>query len=308
MSGEHQGLSQSAAIRMHTSKVFWKIASPEVIAAIERHNRAVGTRLQRFVQAAIKVYLLGPLFFAAVRGFLRVRVVNGQRLHRLAPERKVIYAPRHFYEWDPFVMLYGCAYSRIVRTPWLDPIAFAGHFWMKSRLRRAVSWCLGLVGVVRKAGLKQSGLERAGDLLGEARPISIAVLPTGPIGRSERYEVKPGLAQVAIAYPDVVIQPVTMVGVQYLRWRSVWRLRRPPVTIAFCEPFRASEIGGRTPEERIRRICGEIARRWTEEEVKLGARPPVEAALPCADRSVEAPAAAAPAAPAAERTPETALR
>jgi 1-acyl-sn-glycerol-3-phosphate acyltransferase len=284
--------TDSAIRRVNASGLFWALAAPATIEAIESHNRTVGTRVQRFTQALVKVFLLGPIFFACLRALLRVRVVNARRLSSIIPQRKVIYACRHFYEWDPFIMFYGAGWTRALRAPWLDPVVFAGHFWMKTRLRRLVSWLLGLIGVIRNQGLGQYGLERVSELLGSPRPMAVAVCPTGPIGRSECYEVKPGIAQLALANPEVTIQPITFVGIQHLRFRSLWRLRRPPVTIAFCEPFRAADVKGATPEERIHGICAEIARRWTDEELRLGAAAPVvtlpQAAGPLADEPVRA--------------------
>ena len=109
------------------SGAFWRGASPELRTAIARHNARVGTLLQRSVSGFFRIYVFGPIFWAALRVFLRVRVIGAENL---VDERwRAIFAIRHFFEWDPFISYWGSLFPAAFWRPYLTPITLAGHFW-----------------------------------------------------------------------------------------------------------------------------------------------------------------------------------
>jgi 1-acyl-sn-glycerol-3-phosphate acyltransferase len=254
------------------SGVFWANADPKHIERIHRYNETIGSRLHRFVQKLFLLWICGPIITVLMRIFCRVQVIGVERLDSLGSG---IIAARHFYEWDPAFFYTAALWTRAFFRTSLTPLTLAGHFWTKTRPRRIISWCMGIMGVVRGEGLNQGAVARAAELVKESRASFISIFPTGPIGRSRTYDVKPGVGYLALRCPDVPVIPVTIVGLQELELRSVLRLERPLITIVFGTPFTATEVDAATDAARIEAICDRIGSSWSLAERRLFAAPPV---------------------------------
>lgn len=264
--------------RLNASGLFWATARPEVIQAITRHNERVGSRLQRFLSRLVFVYMAGIAVRLAAALFLRLRVEGRDRLRRAG--KKVILAPRHYYEWDP-LLTFSALYPDGLFAPRLLPISIAGHFWMRSKLRRTLSWLGGVLGVVPGEGPDRGAIARAARLFHESRALTVAIFPTGPIRRARSYEVRPGVGYLAGLCPDVPVVPVTVLGVADLRLGDVLRLRRPEVVISFGEPICARSLPAGPLDEQAAAVCDRIAAAWEADKARLlGRSRPATAAAP----------------------------
>jgi 1-acyl-sn-glycerol-3-phosphate acyltransferase len=261
------------------SGMFWSAASPETQKKLERHNRRIGKLWQRLLHRFLAVYVLGPWIYLWVRLSFRVRAMGTEHLRACSPH--AIYAFRHFYEWDPFLTFFGSAWTRSLRRPHLHPNALVGHFWVKTRVRRAIATALGLLALPRGGGPRNQAIERASELLRRAEAGTVSIAPTGPIGESQFFDIRPGIGWLAAACPDVPVVPVTLLGVQGVRPGLGLFFRRPRVTIAFGRPFLAREIAGRTFDERVEGICRRVGEEWARlegrEAVPASGRVPVQA-------------------------------
>jgi 1-acyl-sn-glycerol-3-phosphate acyltransferase len=221
-----------------------------------QHNQRIGTRPQRLAEWLFTVYVVGPLLWALVRLAFRVRVENAGVLDRLGG--RAIFAIRHFHEWDAVVLFYGAAWTRALRRPYLHPNTLVGPFWSRGRWQRFISFFFGNIAV----GRGPSGLRRAGELLGDRRPFTIGIAPTGPIGLATRYEIKPGVAALALAAPAVPVISISIAGVQGVRLGPSLFWRRPRVTIRLAEPFHVGELPAGDDEERAERLRERIRADW----------------------------------------------
>jgi 1-acyl-sn-glycerol-3-phosphate acyltransferase len=231
------------------------------LRAIERHNRRVGGRAQRIASRLFMVYVVGPVAFLLVRLAFRVRVTGREALAGCLPH--AIFAFRHFYEWDPFVICFATLWTRSILRPQVQPLTLAGPVWLRTRARRAASWLFGLVGAGSR---RESGLERAIEVLRAPAAATVSIAPTGPIGRARRYEVKRGIGRLAVACPEVPVYAVAVSGLADVRLGLGLLLRRPVVTIRFAAPFRGREVAGETEDERVSDVCERIRRSWEELE------------------------------------------
>jgi 1-acyl-sn-glycerol-3-phosphate acyltransferase len=251
----------SQSDRLSVSQEFWRQDRSDLVAALERHNRRVGSPPQRLLHRLVALYLLGPVIYLALRVLFRVRVSGRDQVERAGP--RAILAYRHFYEWDPFVTFYAGLYiPYVVTRPYMRPILLAGQFWTRTRLRRALSLLVGVMGLARGSGREQSALRRARELLDSGRPVTIAVAPTGPIGKRREYEVRPGVAQLAVDAADVPVVPVTTLGVQDLRLGDLLLLRRPVLEVRFGAAFRARDFGDAELADRLTGITERIRDCW----------------------------------------------
>jgi 1-acyl-sn-glycerol-3-phosphate acyltransferase len=250
-----------------TSGLFWAAATPAFVDAVRRHNRRIGTTLHALVSKFWSVYLVGPLVGLLARALLRIRIVHANRLDEAGGA--VILAARHFFEWDPFLTYYTVLWPKALACPRLSPTTFAGQYWMRTRLRRVLSWLFGIMGVIRGQGSRQTAIERAAEMISAGRREVFGIFPTGPIGRRREYQVKSGVGYLALRAPEVPVIPVAVTGVQQLTLGAVLRLARPEVTIVLGEPIRACEVEGATEEERVAAICTHVAASWRIEEARV---------------------------------------
>jgi 1-acyl-sn-glycerol-3-phosphate acyltransferase len=250
------------------SRVFWTATTPAHRARIERHNRRIGTGLQRFVEQLLSLYVVAPLVFVLLSLLFRVRVIGKERIAQSGG--RAIFAVRHFYEWDPFFTFGIILFPRAFLRPSEKPLYLAGHHWTRSRFWRFLSYLFGIVGVSRGEGPKQGAMARAAALLGGRRRVSVAIFPTGPIGRAPYYDVRPGVGYLATLQPDAPILPVTVMGLQHLSWRDVLRLRRPRICIALGEPIYGRDCPAEE-SERAAAVCLRVREAWTADETKLRA-------------------------------------
>lgn len=202
------------------------------------HNRRIGGSWQRRVSVGLLLYTLGPFIKIMIHCFFRVETVNARVYERL--HGQCIWAFRHFFEWDPFLIFYGGLFLPAFFRPRLLPYFIAGKFWMKSPLRRSLSWGLGLIGVEPRTGADQSGMRAAVSVLQKNGGIAIA--PTGPRGHSTTYRLQPGVGRLSEIVPDAPVVPIALVGVRELRWVDVLTFRRPCVSIRFGEPRSALDL------------------------------------------------------------------
>jgi 1-acyl-sn-glycerol-3-phosphate acyltransferase len=248
--------------RRRGSRRFWKGADPRFLKTLERHNTRIGSPLQRVLSRAFMIFALGPAVFVLVHTVFRIRVVGREHLDKTT--ERAILAWQHFFEWDPLLTSGIALWARAIARPRWQTYCLGGHFWMKSRPRRLVSWLFGLIGVQRGVGMEQGGLRRASEILSGPAARSVAIYPTGPIGRSVDYEVRPGVAYLSLACPDVPVIPAAVLGVRELRWRDVLMLRRPEIHLVFGEPFRGRDLPGTPCERRVQDICQRIEDHWRD--------------------------------------------
>lgn len=252
------GRWRAASVRLRTGYSA-EFAALGLIETLERHNARVGSWLQRMLHRIVWVWLLSPLAYLLLRALFRVRVEGKQHLAPLGG--RAIYAFRHYWEWDPFVVYYLLLFPRGVFQTHLVPVSLVGRFWMRTRLRRAFAWWCGLLGLVPRAE-PEGAIARAADLLRSWRRLTVAIFPTGPTGRAANYEVKPGVGYLAARCPEVPVVPVWVDGPQHMSWRSVLLLKRPPLTIRVCPSFTAAELAGGSAEQRAHAISERVAKEW----------------------------------------------
>jgi 1-acyl-sn-glycerol-3-phosphate acyltransferase len=258
--------AQRAAGRQ--SRRFWRGADPQFLETLEQHNARIGSPLQRCFFRAFCLYVMGPVVFLAVRLLFRFRVVGLERIE--ATPGRAILACQHFFEWDPFFVQVGALWTRFFYRPSRLPYNLGGHFWVKTRMRRAFSWWVGLIGIRRGGGSEQDALRRASEILNGSAPGSIAIYPTGPVGRAAHATIKPGVAFLSLSSPEVPVVPVAVLGLRELCFRDVFVLRRPAVTVVIGEPFRARDLSGERQEQRVEDVCRRIERFWKEAEALVG--------------------------------------
>jgi 1-acyl-sn-glycerol-3-phosphate acyltransferase len=244
------------------SHLFRPTLDPERIL---RHNRAIGSRLQQAVTRVFMVYLVGSLVALGLRLFFRLRVVHLVPLRDLAHDQ-VLFAGRHFYEWDPTITLTALAWKEALMRPALLPYIVAGDFWFRTPPLRALLWLMNILCLVRDHEPDHGALARVTGLFRREAKASALIFPTGPIGQSQRYRVKPGIGWMAEECPDAQIVPVTTMGLQELRLRDVLLLRRPRLTLVSGTPFRGREVEGADRHERERVVCERVHQQWQEME------------------------------------------
>jgi 1-acyl-sn-glycerol-3-phosphate acyltransferase len=238
---------------------------------VQAHNREIGTRMQSFVQVALAVWVLGPVVNLLLKVFFSIRVIGQDRLDSV--RQSSFLAIRHFFEWDPLLTLPALLWTRAIRRPHLVPLSLAGRFWMQNQFMRALSWSLGVMGLMRGREPHDGAIKQVVSRIEGDVPTTVAVYPTGPIGKTQNYVVRRGIGHLALSCPDVPVIPVTIIGVQELSLLSVFTLRRPEITIAVGEPFTAADIVADTVNERMCLILSRIAQDWTRNESRLKERP-----------------------------------
>jgi 1-acyl-sn-glycerol-3-phosphate acyltransferase len=259
------------------SRRFWRGADPAFLETLERHNARVGSLGQRTLARFVLLFVVGPFAFLLTRILFRIRVVDG---HHLDNHRTRIVAVRHFYEWDPFLTLYSALWTRALVRPWQLPYNLGGHFWVKTPLRRLLSWSVGLIGVRRGGGIEQDALRRASEILNGPAGSCLAIYPTGPTGRSDAYEVKPGVGYLSLSCPGVPVIPVAIFGLRDLQLRDVLTLRRPQLTYVMGEPFRACDLPANHNHELVEVIRQRIERAWQEADAHFARTRTVAVPLP----------------------------
>jgi 1-acyl-sn-glycerol-3-phosphate acyltransferase len=227
---------------------------------IVRHNRAIGSLLQCAASRLFSVYFLAPLVALGLRVFFRLKVVHQVPLRSLG--RHVVFAGRHFYEWDAPLTLTALAWKHALPRPGFLPYIVAGDFWFRIPPLRAMLWLLNILCLVRDYEPDNGAMGALTGLFRRRSRATALIFPTGPIGRSKLYRVKPGIGWFARENPDVQIVPVTTMGVQAIRLRDVLLLRRPHLTLVSGTPFCCDEIGGVARHERELAVCQRVAEQW----------------------------------------------
>jgi 1-acyl-sn-glycerol-3-phosphate acyltransferase len=239
---------------------------------IDRHNRRIGTVVQRWLGNVYCVYLLGPIMYLLIRLAFRIRVENRRGFTGVGP--RLILAFQHYYEWDPLVVYFGAAWVHSLARPSLHPNTISGPFWVSNVLVRSFAYLMGSIAVARGAGRGQSGLAQAAKLLTSRFPATVAIAPTGPVGARRDVEIKPGVAYVALDAPEVPVVPVAVTGLAGVKLDLGIFFRRPKVTIAIGEALRAADVAG-SEDERVASLCNHIRAEWERLE---GRAPALKAA------------------------------
>lgn len=235
---------------------------------INRHNLRIGTFVQRWLGNLYCVYLIGPIMYLLCRLAFRIRVENRRGFTGVGP--RVILAFQHYYEWDPLVIYFGAAWVSSLARPSLHPNTISGPFWVSNPFVRTFAYLMGSIAVARGAGRGQSGLAQAAKILNSPYPATIAIAPTGPIGTRRDYEVKPGVAYVALDAPEVPVVPVVVTGLAGVKLNLGIFFRRPRVTIAIGEKIRAADVEG-SEDERVQALCNHIRGEWERIEGRVPA-------------------------------------
>jgi 1-acyl-sn-glycerol-3-phosphate acyltransferase len=246
------------------SGIFWAAVSPEFVEKVDRYNGRVGTRINRFFACLLLLCLIGPIAYVFSHLVFSIRVRGGSRLRRL--DGGAIFAMRHFYEWDPFITTFSIFYGRALLRPSTTPINLVGQFWTRTAARRAASWCLGMMGLVRGQAPNEGAIGRAARLLQSRRRTSVLIYPTGPIGTRTAYDVRPGVGYLAHACPDVPVVPVGIAGIAGIRWGDVLRLRRPRIEIRLGAPIYGREFVHASEEAAIGAVTDRIDAVWRRQE------------------------------------------
>src|SRR5262249_42955167 len=165
------------------------------LTVLRNHNESVGTPFQRLVQCIVVRYVIGPFIHLALRILLRIEVRGEERL--LLVGERAIFAPQHFFEWDPFITYYASLWKAALSAEHLVNVAVTSPLWTRTWPLRTLSWVLGLMGTIRGYEPHQGAIERAGRLLLGQSPLTVAFFPTGPIGKKKNYQIYPGVAQLA---------------------------------------------------------------------------------------------------------------
>jgi 1-acyl-sn-glycerol-3-phosphate acyltransferase len=231
---------------------------------ILRHNRAIGSWLQKVGSRLFTVYLVGSLISLGFRIFCRLRVVRLVPLRDLEGD-PVMFVGRHFYEWDPPLTLTALGWKYALTRPGWLPYVVAGDFWFRIPALRALCWLFNILCLVRDHEPEGAMATVAGHF--HRRPQAAGLMfPTGPIGQSKDYRVKPGIGWLAEECPEAQILPVTMIGLQEIRLRDVLLLRRPRLTLVSGTPFRGRDVAGADRYERELAVCERVQKQWQEME------------------------------------------
>jgi 1-acyl-sn-glycerol-3-phosphate acyltransferase len=203
-------------------------------------NSRAGRWYQRFAHNLVLNYLFGPVARALLHTLFRLRIEGGEIVDTV--HDRAIFACRHFYEWDPFITFATVCWPRSIARPWLTPFNTAGLFWARSRLFRVLSWFCGNMVFVpgREPTLGALGVAR--HLLRTRKRFSVAIYPTGPIGRAKEYHMRYGLGWLARKLPETPIVPITLIGVQELSWKHVLLLKRPVLIVRIGAPIRGLDF------------------------------------------------------------------
>jgi len=232
---------------------------------IQQHNRAIGSPVQEILSRLFMVYLVGTLVALGLRIFCRLRVVHLAPLETLKRDN-VIFAGRHFYEWDPAITLTALMWKHAITRPAWLPCVVAGDFWFRVPALRALLWLFNILCLVRDHEPYHGAMAAVVGLFRRRATANGLIFPTGPIGRSKHYRVKPGIGWLAQECPDSQIVPVTTIGLQEIRLRDVLLLRRPQLTLVSGTPFRGRDLEGADRGERERVVCERIHQQWQEME------------------------------------------
>jgi len=238
------------------------------LAIRQKHNESIGTRSQRFIQRALLTYLVGPAVHLGVKGLFRIQVDGEERLAAIG--EKNIFALQHFFEWDPLLLYYSAVWKTSLSIPHLVAQSVGSPLWTQTPLMRAISWHLGVMGSIKGHEPEQGAIERAARLLKADGPASVAIYPTGPIGREKTYSLYPGVGHLALYCPDVPITPIAFQGMQEVYWSDIAGLKRPEIRVSFGKSFCARDIHGGDEEAKIQVICQRIRSEWAQQADCVG--------------------------------------
>jgi 1-acyl-sn-glycerol-3-phosphate acyltransferase len=249
-----------------TAPTLSRAAGPAAIdpERVLRYNRAIGSRLQKVGSRLFTVYLVGTLIALGFRIFCRLRVVRLVPLRDLEGD-PVMYAGRHFYEWDPPLTLTALGWKYALTRPGWLPYVVAGDFWFRIPALRALCWLFNILCLVRNHEPEGAMTTAAGHFRRDPRASGL-IFPTGPIGQSKDYRVKPGIGWLALECPEAQIVPVTLIGLQEIRLRDVLLFRRPRLTLVSGTPFRGRDISGTDRYERELAVCERVRQQWQDME------------------------------------------
>jgi 1-acyl-sn-glycerol-3-phosphate acyltransferase len=256
-------------------------------------NQFAGTRLQLIITRFLLIFVVGPLAWTLARLFFRIRVEGAEKVASMP--RSGILAVRHFYEWDPFLYWGAFLWAQAARDHRFTAHPMAGAFWAQNAIFRAISTLCGILPFVPGREPFNGALGAAERILRGPYADTVVIFPTGPIGRSRQYHMRYGVGWLGERLPEVPIYPVTLLGLQEVRWSEVLRLRRPLLTVRIAEPIHGSAADAEERQARERQICAAICGAWDlMETVAVPAAEPSK--RPAAGPDNDEPTATAPSA------------
>jgi 1-acyl-sn-glycerol-3-phosphate acyltransferase len=223
-------------------------------------NARTGVWHQRLARVLILNFIFGPLARLFLHTFFRLRVEGAAAVGKL--QHHAIFACRHFYEWDPFLSFLTVCWPRSIAKPWLTPFNTAGTYWARNRFFRVLSWVCGNMVFIPGHEPDRGALGAVKKLMRTRSKFSVAVYPTGPIGRAKEYQLRYGIGWLARELPEIPIVPVSLIGVQRVTWSRVLMFRRPVIVVRIGAPLTAVGMGkeGRDLELAVlERLRGEWA-------------------------------------------------
>ncbi len=252
------------------------------VELLKRHNERIGTVLQLVAQRFFLICIFGTFVYPLLHFLFKLEVRGRVVLNDVG--NRFIYAAQHYYEWDPLLLWCAGLWVLALRRNYFIANSIAGPFWSQTSLHRAASWLLGIMFTIKGHELESGAVGRAARLLNGPLPLTIAVYPTGPVGRSRDSRFYPGIQLLAESCPAVPIVPVTLRGLQEITLRDVLMLKRPPLFVEFGTPFFGMELLDTHPEERLSALHEKLMSAWGKPVPCATWQDEVQASLP--DRPV----------------------
>jgi len=228
---------------------------------LHRHNERIGTELQLAVQRFVLIYIFGLIVYPVLH-FLFKLEIRGRHIIGGVGER-FVYAAQHFYEWDPLLLWCAGVWPLALQRQYFIANSIGGTFWARSSLLRALSWVLGIMFTIKGHEPKNGSIERAARLLNGPLPLTIAIYPTGPIGRKRESRIYRGISFLAEYCPKTPIVPVALRGLQEITIWEVLQLKRPRLVIEFSPPIFGADLLNREPAERMPALHEMLADAWS---------------------------------------------
>jgi len=235
------------------------------VEVLKRHNERIGTVLQLAAQRFFLICMFGTIVYPLLHCLFRLEVRGRQVLDDVGD--RFVYAAQHYYEWDPLMLWCAGIWILAWRRHHFIANSIAGPFWSQTPLHRAASWLLGIMFTIKGHEPESGAVGRAVRLLNGSLPVSIAVYPTGPVGRSRNCRFYPGIALLTEACPTVPIIPVSLKGLENITMREVLQFKRPRLFVEFGAPFFGAEFLHIALEERLQALREKLASAWGVQEL-----------------------------------------
>lgn len=243
-----------------TSAAGDRIKQPWTCQLIRRHNESIGRPAQRLIQQAFMLLFAAPCLSLALRLFFKIEVKGREIIDSLG-DRSILVC-QHYFEWDPFLTFSLLLWQSALTKRHLAAQSLASSRWVSTPLLRLISWICGIMSFIQNHEPRAGAVDRAAQLLNGQEPVSIAIFPTGTIGRQQTYSLHPAVAHLALRSPQTPIVPIALEGLTSVRWRDVLTFKRPRLALAVGTPFTAEEVPAPDERARLFEICSRINDEW----------------------------------------------